>query len=62
MRSYLYEILALLAIAGSLYFFVESVGHASRRDYAAAALVFLIGLAVISLGKEMARLALVQKE
>ena len=62
MRRYFFEILALLLIGGSLYFFFESIGYLARRDYVSAILVFFIGLAVISVGKEMARLALVQRE
>lgn len=52
----------MLLFAGSLLFFVECVEYLSRRDYVAALLLLFIGLAVISVGKEMARLALVQKE
>lgn len=62
MRKVFYELLALALIGGSLAFFVHAVGYLSRRDYASAVLVSFIGLAVISVGKEMARLALAQKE
>ncbi len=62
MRRYFFEILALALFGGSLYFFLESIAYLSQRDYVSAILVFFIGLAVISVGKEMARLALAQRE
>jgi hypothetical protein len=61
-RRYFFEVLALALIAGSMFFFRECLGYLARRDYVAAVLVLLIGLAVISVGKEMARLALVQRD
>ena len=61
-RRYFFEALALALIAGSTFFFRESIGYLARRDYVASLLVMLIGLAVISVGKEMARLALVQRD
>ena len=62
MRRYFFEVLALALIAGSMFFFRECIGYLARRDYVAAVLVLLIGIAVISVGKEMARLALVQRD
>ncbi len=62
MRRYFFEILALVLIGGSIYFFTESIAYLARRDYVSSILVFFIGLSVISVGKEIARLALVQKE
>lgn len=62
MRRYFFEALALALIAGSFFFFRECIGYLARRDYVAAILVLVIGLAVISVGKEMARLALVQRD
>jgi len=61
-RRYFFEALALALIAGSMFFFRECISYLARRDYVAASLVLLIGLAVISVGKEMARLALVQRD
>jgi hypothetical protein len=61
-KKHFFEILALLLIGGSLVFFVECLDYLHRRDYVAALVLMLIGLAVITVGKEMARLALVQKE
>jgi hypothetical protein len=62
MRRYFFEALAVALIAGSLFFFKETLDYLARRDYVAALLVMLIGVAVISVGKEMARLALVQRD
>ena len=62
MRRYFFEVLALLLIGGSLVFFYECVSYLERRDYVAALILMAIGLSVISVGKEIARLALVQKE
>ena len=62
MRRYFFEVLALLLIGGSLLFFVECIGYLAKREYVASIILLFIGLAIISVGKEMARLALVQKE
>lgn len=62
MRRYLFEGLAIALIGGSLFFFKETLDYLARRDYVAAGLVMVMGIAVISVGKEMARLALVQRD
>lgn len=62
MRRYLFEVLAIALIGGSLFFFVETLHYLARRDYVAAVLVMIVGISVISVGKEMARLALVQRD
>ena len=62
MRRYFFEGLAVALIGGSLFFFKETLDYLARRDYVAALLVMVIGVAVISIGKEMARLALVQRD
>lgn len=61
-RRHFFEVLSLALIAGSLFFFKETLDYLARRDYVAALLVMVIGVAVISVGKEMARLALVQRD
>lgn len=61
-RRYFFEALAVALMGGSMFFFRESISYLGRRDYVASLLVMLIGLAVISVGKEMARLALVQRD
>ncbi|MBP6631366.1 MAG: hypothetical protein KBG28_19090 [Kofleriaceae bacterium] len=62
MRRYFFEILAITLIGGSLFFFRETLSYLARRDYVGALVVLIIGVAVISVGKEMARLALVQRD
>ena len=61
-RKYFFEFLAFSLICGSLIFFNQTLHYLADRDYVAAALVMVIGVAVISVGKEMARLALVQRD
>ncbi len=62
MRHYFFEVLSILLIGGSLLFFLECVDYLKRRDYVASIILMLIGFAVITVGKEMARLALAQKD
>lgn len=62
MRRYFFEILALALIGGSMFFFKESIDYLAHRDYIAALVVMVIGISVITVGKEMARLALVQRD
>ena len=62
MRRHLFELLSVLLIGGSLVFFWQCISYLNRREYVSAVIVLGIGLAVITVGKELARLALVQKE
>ena len=62
MRRYYFEVLSLALIVGSMFFFRECIEYLARRDYVAAVVVMCIGLSVITVGKEIARLALVQKD
>ena len=62
MRKGFFEMLALVLMAGSLAFFYKCVTYLERRDYVAAILLAFVGFAIIRVGSEMARLALVQKE
>ncbi|HEY3352606.1 MAG TPA: hypothetical protein VGQ83_05125 [Polyangia bacterium] len=62
MRRYFFEILAMVLIGGSLLFFYECIAFLTRRDYIGAIILMFIGFAVIRVGAEMARVALVQKE
>jgi hypothetical protein len=61
MRRYFFELLAALLTVGSLGFFWECVSYLARRDYIAATLLAGIGLAVMHVGVELARLALVER-
>lgn len=62
MKRYFYEILTIGLMGGSLFFFVECVRSLAQRDYVGAIILMFIGMAIISVGREMARLALVQKD
>ncbi|HEX4458024.1 MAG TPA: hypothetical protein VIA18_08640 [Polyangia bacterium] len=62
MRKYFFESLALLLILGSLGFFAECVHFLGKRDYVAAILLLFVGVSVIHVGAELARLALVERD
>jgi hypothetical protein len=62
MRKYFFESLALLLILGSLGFFFECVHYLGKRDYVAAILLLFVGVSVIHVGAELARLALVERD
>lgn len=62
MRRYFFEFLSVGMFIGSAMFFLECLDYLARRDYISAVIVMFIGLSVIAVGKEMARLALIQKD
>lgn len=62
MRKYFFEALAVILIFGSLGFFVECVSFLGRHDYIAAFLLMVVGVAVLQVGAELARLALVERD
>ena len=62
MRRHFFEVVALLLLGGSLVFFYECVSYLAKRDYVGAIILLGIGTSVIGVGKEIARLALLQKE
>jgi hypothetical protein len=57
-----FEILSALLMLGSLLFFYECVTFLAKRDYVASVILMFVGFAVIRVGAEMARLALVDRE
>jgi ABC-type transport system involved in cytochrome bd biosynthesis fused ATPase/permease subunit len=61
-RKMFFEVLSVGLILSSLWFFKQTLDDLAHRDYIAALLVMIIGIAVINVGKEMARLALVQRD
>jgi H+/gluconate symporter-like permease len=61
-RRYFFEILAVLLLLGGLVFFGEVVHHLGQRDYLGALLLSIIGVAVLNVGAELARLALIERE
>ncbi len=62
MRKYFFEVLAFILLGGSLVFFYECVRFLGRRDYVAATLLMFVGFAVIRVGAELARLALIERQ
>lgn len=55
MRRHFFEVLALLLVLGSLAFFWQ------RHDYFAGVLLLCVGVCVINVGAELARLALAER-
>ena len=62
MHRYFFEALTLVVLGGSFYFFLGAITEVGERDYVAAALQLAIGLALIATGRDLARLALLQKD
>ena len=62
MRKYFFELLSVLLIGGSMVFFYECVRFLTRRDYVGSVLLMFIGFAVIRVGSELARLALIERK
>jgi hypothetical protein len=60
-RRYFFEVLSFVLLLGSLVFFYECVRFLARRDYVSAILLMFIGFAVIRVGAELARLALIDR-
>lgn len=58
MRTWLLEILSVLLIAASGYFFYKTLKLLTDRDYVGAILTMFIGFAVIRVGSDMAKLSL----
>jgi hypothetical protein len=59
---FFFEGLAAVLMLGSLLFFYECVGFLAKRDYVASVILMFVGFAVIRVGAELARLALVERE
>jgi hypothetical protein len=62
MRRHLFEVLAVLLLLGGLVFFGECVRHLGRRDYLGSLLLAVVGVAVLNVGAELARLALIERD
>lgn len=62
MRKHLFEVLAVLLLLGGLVFFGECVRHLGHRDYLGALLLAVIGVSVLNVGAELARLALIERD
>lgn len=62
MRKHFFEVLAALLLLGGLVFFGECVHHLGQRDYVGSILLAVIGVAILNVGAELARLALIERE
>ena len=62
MRRHLFEALAVLLLLGGVLFCVECVRHLGHRDYLGSLLLAVIGIAVLNVGAELARLALIERD
>ncbi len=62
MQKWFFEVLAILLLGGSVVFFYECASYLARKDYVAAVVLLLAGMSVIGVGRELARLALAQKD
>ena len=62
MRKHFFELLALLLVVGGLVFFGECIYCIGQRDYLGALLLTIIGIAVLNVGAELARLALIERD
>lgn len=61
-RKYFFEALSLGLMISSLVFFYECIRFLATRDYVAAIVLMFIGFAVIRVGSELARLALIERQ
>lgn len=57
-RAHFYDVLSLLMLVGSLAFFYLSTQFLVDKDYIAAGLATFIGILVVRVGMELARLTL----
>ncbi len=57
-----FQILCVLLLVSSLVFFWQSIGHLARRDYVAAGMLTVIGIATLWVGSELARLSLSERD
>ena len=56
-RPFLYDILSVLLLAGSLYFFYQSTTFLTNKDYVAALISLAIGLLTSKASVDLARIA-----
>ncbi len=61
-RKYFFELLSMGLLVSSLVFFYQCIRFLGRRDYVAAIVLMFIGFAVIRVGSELARMALLERE
>jgi hypothetical protein len=57
-----FHVLSLLLFLSSLVFFWQCTAHLTQRDYVAAGMLMLIGIATLRVAGELCRLALAERE
>lgn len=62
LKGLFYELVSLGLVVASLFFFYQSTRFLTVKDYLAAALTLFIGFAVVRVGVEMARLAVIVRK
>ena len=62
MRRYFFEVLCVILFLSGIVFFGECVAFLAKRDYVASILLFFVGLSVLHVGAELARLALIERD
>jgi hypothetical protein len=60
-RRWFFQSLSAVLLGGSLFFFYRCMMALEHRDYVAAILLMFVGFAVIRVGSDLARLALVER-
>ncbi|MBN1947702.1 MAG: hypothetical protein JW797_18700 [Bradymonadales bacterium] len=61
MKGVIYEIVSLLLVFTSLFFFYRSTEFLADRDYLAAILSLVIGFLVVRASVDLARLAVISR-
>ncbi|HMU38382.1 MAG TPA: hypothetical protein PKE31_05170 [Pseudomonadota bacterium] len=57
-----FQILCALLIVSSLVFFWLCVSHLARRDYVAAGMLTVVGIATLWVSSELARLSFLERD
>ena len=56
------QVLSIASFTASMVFFYQCIRFLSRRDYVAALLLMVVGMAVIHVASELARMTLAERE
>jgi hypothetical protein len=59
MRATVYEVLGLLFLLGSVFFFWRTVEFLAQKDYVAGVIALVVGFLVSRAGVEVSKIALV---
>lgn len=61
LKGVVFEIVSLGLVLGSLFFFYRCTAFLTEKDYLAATLTLFIGITVVRVGVELARLAVIAR-